>query len=178
MPAPISVELRAHDPAWREQAASEIARIAPAFGSALLAIHHIGSTAIPGIRAKPILDLMPVVEAPGALNSPKTNLEALGYVWWGELGMPGRRYCTLSDAATGLRLVQLHCFATGTPEIERHLAFRDYLRAHSAIAAEYDLEKVRCAALHPADSHAYNDCKNDWIRRVELDALEFQRRQK
>lgn len=178
MPAPISVELRAHHPAWKQWAADEVARITPAFGSELLAIHHIGSTAIPGIHAKPILDLMPVLAAPESLDHARPGLEVLGYVWWGELGMPGRRYCTLSDPVTGVRRVQLHCFAAGTPDVERHLAFRDYLLAHPAIAAAYDLEKARCAALHPTDSHAYNDCKNAWIRRVERDALEFQRRQK
>jgi GrpB-like predicted nucleotidyltransferase (UPF0157 family) len=126
MPPRIPVELQPHTPNWAEAASREIERLAQALGENLVAIHHVGSTAIPGISAKPILDLMPVVRELSQLDTCRSAVEALGYEWWGEYGLPGRRYCKLTDPTTGRRKVHLHCFRDGTPEVERHLAFRDY----------------------------------------------------
>ncbi|MGK6310732.1 GrpB family protein [Variovorax sp. DT-64] len=173
VPQPFIVELLPHDPRWKDLAATEITALETAAGSCLRAVHHIGSTAIAGIRAKPILDLMPEVESLAVLDQLQDELEAIGYEWWGALGLPGRRYCTKTDPITGRRSVQLHCYETGSAEITRHLAFRDYLREHPAIAAEYDREKAHCQKQHPANSHAYGDCKDAWIKRTEARALRY-----
>ncbi len=173
MPPPIQVELVPHDLSWARSAELEAERLHSAIGQAIVTVHHIGSTAIQGIVAKPILDLMPVVTSLAELDQRQAATEALGYEWWGELGIEGRRYCTKSDSATGRRLVQLHCLVEGSPHINRHLAFRDYLRQHPEIAAAYDREKRRCHALHPADSHAYGDCKSAWIAEIEAAALSW-----
>lgn len=171
MPPPIPVELVPHAPEWAAQAAAAGARLAGALGDVLVAVHHIGSTAIPGIAAKPILDLMPEVTDLAALDRRRAAVEALGYRWFGEYGLPGRRYCSLNDPATGRRLIQLHCFASGAPDIARHLAFRDHLRRHPEIARAYEAEKRRARALHPDDSHAYTEEKAAWIRAMEAEAL-------
>lgn len=134
-------------------------------------VHHIGSIAIPGISAKPVVDIMPVVRSLADLDTHRPAIEAFGYEWWGEYGLPGRRYCTKIGPATGHRRVQAHAYAEGSPEIARHLAFRDHLRAHSAIAAAYDRVKANCRDAHPTDSHAYAACKSGWIRRIEAEAL-------
>jgi GrpB-like predicted nucleotidyltransferase (UPF0157 family) len=170
-PRPIKVELVPHDPRWAVMAQEEGEALATALGSTLLAIHHIGSTAIPGISAKRILDLIPVVTGLPELDVRQGDIKELGYEWWGELGLPGRRYCSKSELRTGRRLIQLHCYVIGSPEIERHLAFRNYLRERLEIARAYDQEKVRCQSLHPNDSHAYSDCKGAWIRTIEAEAL-------
>jgi GrpB-like predicted nucleotidyltransferase (UPF0157 family) len=151
-------------------AASEIARWRAALPD-LVAVHHIGSTSVPGLCAKPILDLMPVFATEAAADAAQPILEALGYEWLGEHGLPGRRYCRRSDAATGLRRVQAHGYVTGHPDIARHLAFRDWLGADTAHRDAYAAEKARCAALHPGDGSAYGDCKSAWIDAAEQRAL-------
>jgi GrpB-like predicted nucleotidyltransferase (UPF0157 family) len=157
-----AVELVPHDPAWATLAAAESARLAAAIGETLIGIDHVGSTAIPGIAAKPVVDLMPVVRDLAALDARQPQVESLGYVWRGEFGIPGRRYCVREER--GRRLFHVHCYASGRPEITRHLAFRDYLIAHPNEARAYEAQKRAAAAAHPGDMLAYSDAKSDWIK--------------
>lgn len=137
----------------------------------LLDVHHIGSTAIAGIRAKPIVDIIPVVAGLSQLDANRDRVEALGYAWWGEYGIARRRFCTLQEAATQRRLVNAHFFERGDPEIERHIAFRDYLRAHADVAREYEAIKLAAAAQHPDDVNLYNDAKAGWIQAIDKRVL-------
>jgi GrpB-like predicted nucleotidyltransferase (UPF0157 family) len=171
MPPPIPVELREHNPSWADKAREEATRLTTAVGEVMIVVHHIGSTAIPYIQAKPILDLMPIVVSHAEFEKSRSTVERLGYAWWGEHGLSGRRYCSLDDPLTGHRTVQLHCYERDSPEIARHLAFREYLKTHRDLAREYEAEKCRCQTLHPFDAHAYTECKNAWIRRIEAAAL-------
>ena len=168
-PLPIPVTLAAYDSDWPRRAAVYAERL-KILGPALVEVHHIGSTSVPGLAAKPIIDLMPLVTSLAALDAAQPQIEALGYLWYGEFGIPRRRYCSLTDAQ-GTRLAQLHFFAEGDPQSERHLAFRDYLRAHPAIARAYETEKQRARDRHPDDSHAYTDEKAAWIQATEAEAL-------
>ena len=169
MPPPIPVLLMPYDPAWPETAAEYVAGL-QVLGSTLVVVHHIGSTSVPGLAAKPIIDLMPVVNDLDELDRKRSLVESLGYSWYGELGIIGRRYCALSDAG-GSRIAQLHFFTTESPQIVRHLAFRDYLRAHPKEARAYECEKRRARDLFPNDSHAYTDEKAAWIERTQGEAL-------
>ncbi|MBN8615957.1 MAG: GrpB family protein [Deltaproteobacteria bacterium] len=169
------VHISAYDPEWPRLAEREIARFASAVGArGLVAIHHIGSTSVPGLAAKPLIDLMPEVEHLAVIDRARTALEASGYAFWGEYGIAERRFCP-RIAADGTRLVNVHCFACGDPGLARHLAFRDYLRAYPEMARAYADEKRRCAALHPDDPAAYSDAKGAFVRRVEADALAWWR---
>ena len=177
MPQPIPVELLAHSDSWARLAEIERGRLTELLEVNLVAVHHIGSTAIPGIRAKPIIDLCPEVHVLSRLDEARLQLCSLGYQWWGEYGMRGRRYCTLDDQETQKRRVQLHCFERGDPNIERHLAFRDYLKAHPHAAHEYEAVKIYARELHPDDSYAYSEAKSAWISAIESLALTWFRSQ-
>jgi GrpB-like predicted nucleotidyltransferase (UPF0157 family) len=171
---PDAVELVTHDPAWATFAECETARLRDALGTLLLEVHHIGSTAIPQIVAKPIIDLVPVVENLDQLDASRAKIESLGYVWRGEFGISGRRFCLRDDPRDGRRLVHAHFFAGGDSQIERHVAFRDYLRANPDLAFEYEALKIRLAAEHN-DRLEYADAKTPWIRSVESAAINFYR---
>lgn len=155
------VTLAPHDPAWAELAARESARIAAAIGSSLLRVEHIGSTAIPGIAAKPTIDLMPVVRSDDDLDACRAPMEGLGYLWRGEFGIEGRRYSVLER--DGKRLFHVHIFADGHPNIATQLMFRNYLRAHRDEALAYEAAKRAAAEAHAWNSLAYNDHKSAWI---------------
>ncbi|MBL8830384.1 MAG: GrpB family protein [Planctomycetaceae bacterium] len=173
MPPPIKVELEPYSSQLKDRTDTEIERLSQTLADCLIAIHHIGSTAIPGIHAKPIIDLLPVTTDLRLLDERQASFECMGYRYWGEYGIAGRRYCTRDCAATSRRLVQLHCFQTGSSEIEKHLAFRDYLLDHPAEAMAYDREKRRCRDLHPDDSHAYSDAKAAWITALLPTAIQY-----
>jgi GrpB-like predicted nucleotidyltransferase (UPF0157 family) len=163
MPPPIPVELLPYDPQWLDAAELESQRLIEGLGGRIATVHHVGSTSIPGIRAKPVLDLIPVINELPLFDEARPVVEALGYAWHGEYGLPGRRYCTFDEPISGRRRVQLHCYQAGSREIIRLLAFRDYLRRHPSVARDYERVKTRCRDQHPSDSHAYTACKSDWI---------------
>jgi GrpB-like predicted nucleotidyltransferase (UPF0157 family) len=168
-PLPHKVNLVAYDSEWPMRAALESARIGGAIGPNLRTIEHFGSTAVPGLIAKPVIDLMAVVANLEDLDWRRPCVEALGYEWHGEFGIAGRRFCTLTQA--GVRLVHLHAYPQDSGQIGRHLAFRDYLRAHPEVARAYEAEKRRAAAVHPNDSIAYNGEKAAWLLCEEARAM-------
>jgi GrpB-like predicted nucleotidyltransferase (UPF0157 family) len=174
----IGVELVPHRAEWAKMATTESARLKSALGDNILTVHHVGSTSIPGIAAKPIVDLLPVVRSIEALDAQENTVRALGYKWHGEFGLEGRRFCTFADPKTGKRIFQLHFFADGSEDTRNMLAFRDYLRAHPFIAKAYEMEKLRAASAQPNDTTLYNKEKNDWIKRTEADALRWAEKRK
>jgi GrpB-like predicted nucleotidyltransferase (UPF0157 family) len=157
---------------WPRLAEQEAERFASALGDNLVRVHHVGSTSIPGIWAKPIIDLAPEVHSVEKLDEMQEAIKAKGYEYWGEYGLPGRRFCPRIDSQHG-RLANIHCYQSGAPGLLRHIAFRDYLRAHPHLAAQYEKEKLRARDLYPNDVFAYNDEKDAWIRKTEREALEW-----
>ena len=169
MPRPVA--LAPHDPQWAVRAAALIADLRAAAPDAFRTLHHIGSTAVPGLAAKPVIDLLGEAGSLAAIEAARPALEALGWRWRGENGAAGRRYFTMDDPETGERAAHLHGHAVGDPMIAWHLAFRDRLRAEPETAEAYAREKARCAALHPGDSGAYAACKKAWTDRVAGEAV-------
>lgn len=167
----IPVHIVDYDPQWAVQANGYCARIS-SLGDIILSVHHVGSTAVPGLAAKPVIDIMAVVSSIADLDLRQSDVEALGLGWHGEFGVDGRRFCTLDDAG-GTRLANIHFYGADSPHPLRHIAFRDYLAAFPDIAAAYAAEKRRAATIQPKDSVAYSAEKNAWIRKVELAALDW-----
>lgn len=167
----IPVHIVDHDPQWAVRAGG-YARLIAGLGDVVLSVHHVGSTAVPGLVAKPVIDMMVVVRDIAELDRRKGEVEALGLGWHGEFGVDGRRFCTL-DSAEGLRVANVHFYGEDSEHPRRHIAFRDYLAAFPEVAAAYAAEKRRAAEIQPGDSVAYSAEKNAWIRKVELDALEW-----
>jgi GrpB-like predicted nucleotidyltransferase (UPF0157 family) len=153
----------AHDPEWADKAENEASQIKATLGDIVLAIHHIGSTSIPGIHAKPIIDFLLVVESIEALDEHSRAMEMLDYESMGEYGIPGRRYFRKSNAQ-GIRTHHVHSFEKDHAEVFKHLVFRDYMIAHPEAAEDYARLKKRLASAHPDDIQAYMDGKDPFIK--------------
>jgi GrpB-like predicted nucleotidyltransferase (UPF0157 family) len=164
------IKVVAYDPSWKSQFEREANRIAHALGEIVVSLHHIGSTAIPGIFAKPIIDILLEVGDIVQLDDKRAAMEQLGYEAIGEFGIPGRRYFR-KDNPSGTRTHQVHAFQVNSPEIERHLAFRDYMIAHPLEAQTYSALKQRLALEHPEDIEAYMDGKDAYIKEHEARAI-------
>ena len=162
-----------YDPAWPEQYRREAESIREILGTELTAIHHIGSTAVPGLAAKPVIDILPVVRSVEGIERYNSGFEALGYECMGDFGIPGRRYYRKGGVE---RTHQIHLFSEESGwEIERHLAVRDYLRCHPEDAAAYGALKRALAARFPYDIDGYCDGKEEFVRRLEQEALAWRR---
>jgi GrpB-like predicted nucleotidyltransferase (UPF0157 family) len=148
--------------------------IAKAIPDTLIALHHIGSTSVPGLAAKPIIDMLAEVPTLDALDAASAKLDALGYEAMGAFGIEGRRYFRKTDPA-GRRTHHLHAFERGSPHLVRHLAFRDYLRAHPEKAAAYGALKL--ALLEDGGSReTYQDAKAPFVAEIEREALAWRQR--
>lgn len=159
---------------WPGQFAKEAKQLRQLLGDDLLEVHHVGSTSVPGLAAKPIIDVIPLVRAIDRMDELSSQWEQAGYRVWGEYGIPGRRFFTKD--CDGVRTHNLHVFERGAHEVERHLAFAAYLRAHPEACREYEEVKRRAYGDHPADIEAYNDAKDPWIKKWERVAVEWWRR--
>lgn len=166
------VRLVPHDPAWSTLFDRESIKIQHAIGNLSCTIHHIGSTSIPDIAAKPIIDMLLVVDDVQELDARTHAMTLCGYEAMGEFGIPGRRYFRKYDAG-GERTHHVHAFSAASPEIERHLVFRDFLRVHRQYAEAYEAVKVHLATLHPHDREAYTDGKTEFITDVEAKAARW-----
>lgn len=156
----------APDPSWPARFAAEAARLAPC----LPVLHHIGSTAVPGLCAKPTIDILGVAEDPAALVP---ALVALGYDARGENGTPGRMFLRLIQG--DVRVFHLHLYRDGAPDIERHLVFRDWLRAYPDRVAAYGAHKMELAARLGKTRADYVADKDAFVRTEEARALDWWR---
>jgi GrpB-like predicted nucleotidyltransferase (UPF0157 family) len=166
------VEVVPHDPRWREAFEAEAKQVAAALGENVVAIHHIGSTAIPDIYAKPVVDFLVEVRDITEVDGRSPSMESLGYEVMGEYGIHGRRYFR-KDNREGIRTHHIHAFEAGSAEVERHLSFRDYMLAHPADAQRYSELKRRLAEEHPQNFDGYMDGKDGFIKEIDRRAAQW-----
>ena len=167
------LEIVPYDPAWPAGFERERARIAAALGSIALRIDHHGSTAVPGLAAKPVIDIQVSVAAVQPMDRYEAALEGLGYV---HVPHPDDAFCPyFHRPQTWPHTHHVHVVAAGGAEETRTLAFRDYLRAHADVAAAYaDLKRTlapRFAAGDAEARQAYADAKGAFIEGAIAAAL-------
>lgn len=139
-------------------------------GPVAINIHHIGSTSVVGLHAKPIIDILIEVGDLGLLDAKNNGMQSLGYEVMGEFGIPGRRYFR---KGANTRTHHVHCFMSGDPSLTRHLAFRDYLIAHPSIANDYAQLKLDIVKRCDNDMGKYCDEKDPFITIHEPKAVEW-----
>jgi GrpB-like predicted nucleotidyltransferase (UPF0157 family) len=166
------VEVVPHELKWREAFEVESKSVADALGGNVVTVHHIGSTAIPSIYAKPVIDLLIEVKDIIEVDGKNSAMESLGYEVMGEYGIPGRRYFR-KDNQKGDRTHHIHAFEVGSDQIERHLAFRDYMLAHPEDAQKYSELKRELARTHPQNIDKYVDGKDEFIKGMDKKAAQW-----
>lgn len=167
----MKVEVLDHNDQWREMYRKESQQIKHIFGEELIDIYHIGSTSVTGLKAKPIIDIMPVVKDIKNVDSFNNQMIEIGYEPLGEFGMEGRRYFRKGKTK---RTHQIHVFQIdNNKDINRHLAFRDYLRTHVKAANQYGNLKAKLAKSFPNDIESYMDGKDKFIKDLQGRAIEW-----
>lgn len=166
------IEIVDYDPSWPEVFAAEAARLRPFFPPGCIRrLEHIGSTAVPGLAAKPVVDILVGVEDVEPVRSEVApRMEAAGYdYFWrptsGDDGGPFYPWFIGRDVA-GRRVSHIHVVTLDNAEQWDRVAFRDHLRAHPAVAAEYAALKRELASRHGGDREAYTQAKTAFILRV------------
>ena len=154
-----------YDEAWARDFADIEAELRAALGELALGIEHVGSTSVRGLAAKPIIDIDVVIADASRLDEVIAALGRIGYRHEGDLGIPGREAFDYEGKAH-LRRHHLYVCAQDSAELRRHLAFRDYLRAHPDAVQAYSRVKEEGAALYPNDIDGYIAHKAPFIEGV------------
>jgi GrpB-like predicted nucleotidyltransferase (UPF0157 family) len=158
------VRLVPYDPAWPAAYEREAARLQRKLGDRVLAIAHIGSTAVPGLIAKPLLDIMVAIPALADVAELEPQLVALGYVFHPRDTIPDRHFFIAGDG--DLRRVNLSLVEPDSAYWRNHLAFRDALRTQPETAANYARLKKELAAIFQDNRLAYTEAKGAFVARV------------
>jgi len=167
----MKIVVQAYQPEWPKLFEKEANNIRAILGEEIIAIHHIGSTSVPGIKAKPVIDILPIVKHIHVIDQYNKAMDDLGYEALGENGIKGRRFFKKGENP---RTHHLHIFQKDAQhEIVRHLAVRDYLKAHANTAREYGALKVSLAQKFPNDIESYCDGKDAYVKQLERNALEW-----
>lgn len=158
---------------WKDCYLAEAESIRSVFKDEIVSIHHIGSTSIPGIYAKPIIDILVEVKDINTVDQYNGRMQELGYIAKGEGGICGRRFFL-----KGLykRTHHVHMFQSGNLELERHLRFRDYMIAHPEDAKKYEELKKKLADQYRYDPVGYTDGKDAFIKEIDKKAEAWARR--
>jgi GrpB-like predicted nucleotidyltransferase (UPF0157 family) len=158
---PTRVTLVEHDPAWAQRFETRAAELRAALGARLLLLEHIGSTSVPGLVAKPVVDITIAVDDPDDEPAYVADLEALGYDL--RAREPGHRCLRIGEPDEP---VNLHVYGPGAPDIDRTLAFRDRLRADRGDRELYARTKQELATREWPDMNFYAEAKGPVIEAI------------
>jgi GrpB-like predicted nucleotidyltransferase (UPF0157 family) len=158
-----------YDPGWADRFEAEAARLREALGDEVTRIEHVGSTSVPGLAAKPVIDIQVSVRSIAPRATYVEPLTRLGYRWapdpWND------QHEFFSRDEDGERAFHVHVCGSGSAWEQRHVAFRDWLRDHAEDAAAYEGLKRTLAERHPRDTYTYADEKTEFVRAIERKAL-------
>jgi GrpB-like predicted nucleotidyltransferase (UPF0157 family) len=170
------VRVVSYDENWPNLYQQEITRINAVLGEEIVSAYHIGSTSIPGMWAKPIIDILLKVKDIIEIDNYNNEMIALGYEPRGELGILGRRYFSREEPKD-VRTHHIHAYQADNIELERHLAFRDYMIAHPEDIKIYSELKIVLARRFQWDIDGYISGKHLYMERMERAALKWYRLQ-
>ena len=157
-----TVKLKPHSELWHQLFAEEEIKLCDAIGEHVVAIEHVGSTAICGLSAKPIIDIAVGVQEIADAEKCVIPLESIGYEYRGERGVPGRYYFVKGNPRTH----HLHMVEIKSDFWRNHLLFRDYLRQHPDIAEKYETIKRGLARKYKDDRERYTEGKAAFIESI------------
>jgi GrpB-like predicted nucleotidyltransferase (UPF0157 family) len=163
------VEVIKYDENWCNQYKVEAVKLEKLFEDIFKESYHIGSTSVPGIYSKPIIDILIVVSDIDAVDNYNHQMKERGYIPKGSFGIAGRRFF---QKGAEQRTHHVHIYQKEDENIMRHLAFKEYLINHPQIAKEYSDLKIQLSQKYPYDIERYMEGKNDFIKRIEKKALE------
>jgi GrpB-like predicted nucleotidyltransferase (UPF0157 family) len=157
-----------YDPDWPNRFASEARRIEVALDPIAMRLEHVGSTAVPGLAAKPVIDIQVSVRSMSPREAYRRPLEELGYQWGIDPWTDEHEFFSLDE--DGERRFHIHVCPEGSNWERRHVTFREWLREHPDDAASYERLKRQLAEMHPRDTYSYADAKTSFIREIEAKA--------
>jgi len=160
-----------YDTTWPIKYEQEKIRILDALGNTIADIQHIGSTSVPGLAAKPVIDIILGLKQLPPSPAQISSLEAQDYLYCGELGIPGRHYFRQGMPRTH----QIHSVLVDSEFWKSHILFRDFLRAHPDAAQQYEVLKRKLAVEFHYDRERYTDSKSPLIKQLLEKALGWQR---
>lgn len=158
------IEVVSYDPDWPRLFEIEASQIRQALGRNCIDIHHIGSTSVPGLSAKPIIDMLPVVKNILEVDPAAKAMENLGYAAKGEYGIAFRRFF---QKGIPVRTHNVHIYEEGDPEIGRYIKFRDWMRFHADDAQAYAKLKLDLADKYPDDILSYCMGKDAFVAQID-----------
>ena len=154
-----------YDEAWKEDFIKIEAELKDALGDLAVSIEHVGSTSVPGLSAKPIIDIDVVIKDYSVFDAVVSAFAGIGYRHEGDLGIPGREAFKY-EGKEHLRKHHLYVCTQDSAELKRHIAFRDHLRTHPEAVLEYSRIKEEGATLYPYDIDKYIEYKSPVIEKI------------
>ncbi|UJL47099.1 GrpB family protein [Virgibacillus sp. NKC19-16] len=161
-------EVTPYNKSWPKMFEKEASKLHAVFGSEIIQIHHVGSTSVKGLKAKPVIDIMPVVKSISRIDEYNAAMIDIGYEPKGENGIQGRRFYQKGGDE---RTHHVHVYESGSSNIERHLAFRDYLRTYPEALKKYADLKEELSKRFLYDVASYTKEKGQLVSEIESKAV-------